>query len=95
MTIYYNSLAEDKAVKIASPEEDTYLFYDWINDGRLYKTLVVRGDIAVTENYIYGNYTNSSGQVETRFLGSNKLPAVDATNADVQAAIADAFAPKP
>lgn len=89
-----NPRAEDKLVKVESPDSQVYLVYDWANGGRLMKTLSVYDGVASIETLNYGNYTNNAGRVEVVMLGTDKV-IKDATDAEVQAIIAQIMAPKP
>jgi hypothetical protein len=89
-----NPDAYDKLVQVISPDNITYLSYDWANEGRLEKTITVYGDIAAEESMTYGDYTDSYGNVTVVMLGTTKY-IKDATDASIQAAIAQAMAPAP
>ena len=67
-----NPLAEDKLVRVTSPESDTYLLYDWGNEGRLGTVVTVFKDIAVEEVLNYADYTSSEGETEEVMVGTTK-----------------------
>lgn len=89
-----NPKAEDKLVKVIAPDSETYLLYDWANEGRLDTVVTVFGDVATIEKMVYGNYTNGAGKVEVVMQGTEK-EIKDATDAEVTALMAKVMAPKP
>lgn len=84
-----NPLAQDRLVKVVSPESDTYLLYDWVHDGRLDTIVTIYGDLASVEKLNYGLYGGN-----TVMLGTTKT-IKDATDADVLALIATVMSPAP
>lgn len=53
--LIYNSLMEDKLVKVSGPDEIVYLQYDWSNQGRLSKIYTLKNDFLVLEELAYAN----------------------------------------
>lgn len=89
-----NPNAHDRLVIVKSPDNDTYLFYDWANAGRLNKIITIVGDIATEETLNYGPYIDEKGSVSTVMLGTTKQ-IKDATDAAIVAMIATVMAPAP
>lgn len=89
-----NVKADDKLVRVESPDSTVYLMYDWENENRLKKTLSVYDGIAAVETLTYGEYVNSMGQSEIVMTGTVK-EIRDATDAEVQSMITEIMGPKP
>lgn len=89
-----NPLADDKLVKVLSPDSETYLIYDWDNGGRLKTVMAIYDGVATIETFNYGIYTNSFGQTEEVMMGTVK-EIRDATDLEVQTIVTNIMAPKP
>lgn len=94
LTLVRNPAAHDKLVEVISPDDETYLFYDWTHDGRLEKTITIMGDIAVEENLNYSSYTDEFGVTSDVVTGTTKY-IKDASDAMIQESIASVMAPAP
>jgi hypothetical protein len=89
--LYFDPMLNDRLVYVKTPDDETYLFYDLVND-RLSHTITIREGIAVWETMLYGEYTTSTGEVNVVLQGTNK-EMFDATDAVIQNEIDKITAP--
>lgn len=69
--LFYDPAIGDKLVYVKTPDDETYMFYDLVQD-RLSHTISIVQGIAVWENLIFGEYINSSGESTTVLNGTEK-----------------------
>ncbi|MNO98562.1 Fibronectin type III domain protein [compost metagenome] len=82
----------DRLVYVKTPDDETYLFYDLTNEGRLDHTITIRAGVAAWETLLYGPYINSTGATETVMLGTEKTE-YDATDDIIRKEIEKVTAP--
>jgi len=92
--LYFDPKIGDRLVYVKTPDDETYLFYDFSNDGRLDHTITIMRGVASWETLVYGPYTNAQGQTEIKFLGTEK-EMFDATDQMILDEIAKITAPAP
>lgn len=80
--LYFDPMLGDRLVYVKTPDDETYLFYDLVND-RLSHTITIRQGIAVWETMLYGEYINSLGETTVVLQGTNK-EMFDATDPMIQ-----------
>lgn len=90
--LYREPKLGDRLVYVKTPDDETYLFYDLTNEGRLDHTLTIRAGVAAWETMVYGDYINSTGQKEIVLLGTEKNE-YDATDDIVRHEIEKVTAP--
>lgn len=71
--LYFDPNLEDKLVYVKTPDDETYLFYDFDNEGRLGHTITITRGIAIWEKLIYGEYLNSQGETSIVLSGTEKF----------------------
>lgn len=91
--MFFDPKLGDRLVYVNSPDEETYMFYDFDNGGRLGETITITRGIAVWEVLMYGIYKNSQGQENVILQGTEKQ-LLDATDILVTNKIETMTAPK-
>lgn len=76
--LYFDPSIGDKLVYVKTPDDETYMFYDLIED-RLSHSITITQGIAVWEKLHFTNYINSSGATEI-VLGGTEKTHYDATD---------------
>lgn len=89
--LYFDPSIGDKLVYVKTPDDETYMFYDLVED-RLDHTITIVQGIAVWEKLYFGPYTTSTGAVETVLSGTEKTH-YDATDPMILNEIAKIAAP--
>lgn len=89
--LYFDPKIGDKLVYVKTPDDETYMFYDLVED-RLDHTITIVQGIAVYEKLYFGLYTTSTGDVQTVLSGTEKSH-YDATDPMILNEIAAIAAP--
>lgn len=89
--LYFDPMLGDRLVYVKSPDDESYLFYDLVND-RLSHTITIRQGIAIWEDMIYGEYINSQGEATVVLQGTDKK-MFDATDTTIKNEIDKITAP--
>ncbi len=90
--LYFDPKMGDRLTYVKTPEEETYLFYDLINE-RLDHTITIFRGVATYEQLLYGPYTDSTGQTNVIFKGTEKTQH-DATDDMIRMEIEKLTTPK-
>lgn len=93
--LYFDPSIGDKLVYVKTPDDETYMFYDLVED-RLSHSITITQGIAVWEKLHFTNYVTSAGATEI-VLGGTEKTHYDATDPLILneiAAIAAPAAPK-
>lgn len=69
--LYFDPKLNDRLTYVKTPDDETYMFYDLVND-RLDHTIMVVQGVASWEQMIYGEYVNSLGETNTILQGTEK-----------------------
>lgn len=69
--LYFDPTIGDKLVYVKTPDDESYLFYDLVED-RLSHTITITQGIAVWEALIFGEYINGSGETTVVLNGTEK-----------------------
>jgi hypothetical protein len=70
--LFFDPKIGDRLVYTKTPDDETYLFYDFTHDGRLSHSITIFRGVAVWETLQYGPYVNSRGETEIKMLGTDK-----------------------
>ncbi|WP_422661823.1 fibronectin type III domain-containing protein (plasmid) [Paenibacillus sp. EC2-1] len=89
--MYFDPKLGDRLVYVKSPDDETYMFYDLVND-RLDHTITIVQGVATLEKFIYSPYTDSSGATTTVLSGTRKTQK-DATDDEIVREIESMTAP--
>lgn len=89
--LHFDPNIGDKLIYVKTPDDETYLFYDMVED-RLDCTITITQGIAVWEQLHFSNYTTSTGEVTVVLAGTEKTH-YDATDPMILNAIAGIAAP--
>ena len=76
--LYFDPSIGDKLVYVKTPDDETYMFYDLVED-RLSHSITITQGIAVWEKLHFTNYINSAGATEI-VLGGTEKTHYDATD---------------
>lgn len=89
--LYFDPTIGDKLVYVKTPDDETYMFYDLVED-RLDHSITITQGIAVYEKLYFTNYVTSSGSTEV-VLGGTEKTHYDATDPMILNEIAAIAAP--
>lgn len=90
--LYFDPKIGDKLVYVKTPDDETYMFYDLVND-RLSHTITIVQGVANWEQMIYGEYNTSTGETTIVLQGTNKKH-FDATDSVIRQEIQKITAPE-
>lgn len=89
--LFFDPKLDDKLVYVKTPDDETYLFYDKV-ENRLSHTITIRRGVAVWETLIFGEYINSKNQ-STIVLKGTESKHYDATADEIRIEIEKVTAP--
>ncbi len=89
--LHFDPNLGDKLVYVKTPDDETYMFYDMVEDRLDYTITIVQG-IAVWEQLHFSNYTTSTGETTVVLAGTEKTH-YDANDPMILNAIATIAAP--
>lgn len=89
--LFFDPELDDKLVYVKTPDDETYLFYDLVED-RLDHTITITQGIAVWDQMIFGEYINGAGETTIVLNGTEKTH-YDAMDTTIQNEIQKISAP--
>lgn len=90
--MFFDPKLGDRLTYVKTPDDETYMFYDMENEGRLDHTIAIREGIATYERLVYSPYTDSTNTTSIKMMGTEKF-TYDATDEMIRRDIDKLIAP--